>query len=37
MKIETLAQVFFCEFCGIAKNTLFTEQLWWLILEEIQE
>ena len=25
---ETLAQVFFCEFCEISKNTFFTEHLW---------
>ena len=29
---ETLAQVFFCEFCEISKNTSFTEHLWWLLL-----
>ena len=28
IKKETLAQVFSCEFCGISKNTFFTEQLW---------
>ena len=28
IKKETLAQVFFCEFCGISKNTIFTEHLW---------
>ena len=28
MKKETLAQVFFCEFCEISKNTSFTEHLW---------
>ena len=27
-KKETLAQVFFCEFCEISKNTFFTEHLW---------
>ena len=27
IKKETLAQVFFCEFCGIFKNTYLTEQL----------
>ena len=27
-KKETLAQVFFCEFCEIFKNTFFTEYLW---------
>ena len=25
---ETLVQVFFCEFCEIAKNPFFTEYLW---------
>ena len=25
---ETLAQVFFCEFCKISQNTFFTEHLW---------
>ena len=25
---ETLAQVFFYEFCEISKNTFFTEHLW---------
>ena len=28
IKKETLAQVFSCEFCEIAKNTFFTEHLW---------
>ena len=27
-KKETLAQVFFCEFCEIPKNNFFTEQIW---------
>ena len=27
IKIETLAQVFYCEFCEIFKNTLLTEQI----------
>ena len=27
-KIETLAQVFSCEFCEISKNTFFTEHVW---------
>ena len=26
-KKETLSQVFSCEFCGISKNTFFTEHL----------
>ena len=25
---ESPAEVFSCEFCGISKNTFFTEQLW---------
>ena len=28
MKKESLAQVFFCEFCKISKNTFFTEHVW---------
>ena len=28
IKKETLAQVVFCEFCEIFKNTNFTEHLW---------
>ena len=28
IKKEALAQVFFCEFCGISKNSFFTEHLW---------
>ena len=28
IQIETLAQVFYCEFCEISKNTFFTENLW---------
>ena len=28
IKKESLAQVFFCEFCKIPKNTFFTEHLW---------
>ena len=31
IKTETLAQVFFCEFCEISKNTFFIEHLWWLL------
>ena len=27
-KVQTLAQVFSCEFCEISKNTFFTEHLW---------
>ena len=33
IKKETLAQVFSCEFCEISNNTIFTEHLWWLLLE----
>ena len=32
IKKETLAQVLSCEFCEIFKNTLFIEQLWWLLV-----
>ena len=32
IKIESLAQVFSCEFCEISKNTFFTEQLRRLLL-----
>ena len=28
IKKETLAQVFFCEFCKFSKNTFLTEFLW---------
>ena len=28
IKKETLAEVFYCEFCEIFKNTFFTEHLW---------
>ena len=28
IKKESLAQVFYCQFCEISKNTSFTEQLW---------
>ena len=28
IKKETLAPVFFCEFCEISKDTFFTEHLW---------
>ena len=31
IKIETLAQVFFGEFCEISKNTFFTEHLWAIV------
>ena len=29
---ETLAHVFYCEFCEIPKNIFFTEHFWWLLL-----
>ena len=32
IKKETLAQVFSCEFCEIAKNAFLTEHLRWLLL-----
>ena len=32
IKKETPAQLFFCEFCEILKNTFFTEPLRWLLL-----
>ena len=32
IKKETLAQVFFCEFCKISKNIFFTEHLRWQLL-----
>ena len=28
IKKESLAQLFFCEFCEISKNTFFIEHLW---------
>ena len=28
IKLQTLAQVFSCEFCEISKNTFFREHLW---------
>ena len=36
IKKEALAQVFFCEFCEISKNTVFTEHLWVTASEECQ-
>ena len=33
---ETLAQLFSCEFCEISKNTIFTEHLWWLLLNSLK-
>ena len=32
---ETLAQVFFCEFCEISKKIFFTEHLRWLLMYHI--
>ena len=32
IKIETLTQVFFCEFYEISKTTFFVEHLRWLLL-----
>ena len=32
-KKESMAQVFFCQFCEIFKNTFFTEHLLWLFLK----
>ena len=37
LKKKTLAQVFSCEFCEISKNTFFTEHLWWLLLDSVNE
>ena len=34
IKKETSAQVFSCEFCGISKNTFFTEHLWATAFED---
>ena len=36
IKKETLAQLFSCEFCEISKNTIFTEHLWWLLLNSLK-
>ena len=33
----SLAQVFFCEFCEISKNTFFTEHLWQLLLKGLEK
>ena len=33
IKMETLTQVFSCEFCEISKNTFLVEQLQWLLLQ----
>ena len=30
--LETLAQVFSCEFCEMSKNIFSIEHLWWLLL-----
>ena len=32
MKLQTLTQMFFCEFCEISKNTFFTEHFGRLLL-----
>ena len=32
IKTENPTEVFSCEFCEILKNTIFTEQLQWLLL-----
>ena len=32
MKLQTLTQMFFCEFCKISKNTFFTEHFGRLLL-----
>ena len=37
IKKDTLAQVFFCEFCKISKNTFFTEHLWAAASEDSQQ
>ena len=37
IKKETLAQVFFCEFCEISNKTFFIEHLRWLLLEIMVE
>ena len=33
IKKEALARVFFCEFYKTFVNTIFTDQLWWLLLK----
>ena len=35
IKKEALAQMFFCEFCKISKNTFFTEHLWATASEQV--
>ena len=37
IKIETLTQVFYCEFCKIFKNIFFMEHLLWLLLNVFLE
>ena len=37
IKEEVLAQVFYCEFCNISKNTFFTENLWATASEVVTE
>ena len=36
IKMETLTQVFSCEFCEISKNTFFTEHVWATASKKIQ-
>ena len=35
IKKGSLAQLFFCEFSKISKNTFFIEHLWWLLLKNL--
>ena len=32
IKKETLAQMFYCEFCELLRTPFFIEHLWWLLL-----
>ena len=36
IKKDTLAQVFFCEFCEIFKNTFFTEYIWMTASDDLK-
>ena len=36
IKKDTLAQVFFCEFCAIFKNTFFTEYIWMTASDDLK-
>ena len=36
IKKDTLAQMFFCEFCKDFKNSFLVEHLWWLLLHCLQ-